>query len=286
MNAIYCFVFEPGMNSAQPDSWYCILLPRRAQSIAKGRRYLRHPPGRSLVFETKPAPSAIPSNISDFLAVSNDMTVTFPREQRNIASHDMVEVSVVLAEALLLEKEGTTLLKRHQQLLQHRAAGSSRQGGDNANASSGDPISSALSTATRTTLDAVAGGTAESTAASDAEMVRRCWNDEKAAENQRRVDILSRSLEASDIHDLQILRRFLQRQVDDAARAGLRGKRPRSRGERSGAGRSSPELKKGVVCRSKTAIIVLLLLFLVVLFGTFRMLQFRQSLLSCHLFYC
>lgn len=138
----------------------------------------------------------------------------------------MVEVSVALAEALLLEKEGAALRKRYQQ--QQRRAGVGRQGRHGA---SGDPLSSGGIGAQA----APAGA-----AGPDAEMVlRRCWSDEKAAENQRRVDTLSKSLEASDIHDLQVLRRSLQRQADGAARGGrLRG--GRSRGERSSPAQLGP----------------------------------------------
>lgn len=153
----------------------------------------------------------------------------------------MVEISVALAEALLLEKEGTALRKRHQQQ-QRRAAG--RQGQDKA--ASGSPVSSMPPGTTAATAVAPAASAAEAGAAgsADAEMVHQCWNDEKAAENKRRVDILSKSLEASDIHDLQVLRRSLQRQVDDAAR-GLRSKPGRrSRSERSPAGRP-PEQQRG-----------------------------------------
>lgn len=56
----------------------------------------------------------------------------------------------------------------------------------------------------------------EAGARSDLEDVSVYWNAQKAAENQRRVDLLAKSLEDSDIHDLQVLRKSLQRQVDTA----------------------------------------------------------------------
>lgn len=41
------------------------------------------------------------------------------------------------------------------------------------------------------------------------------WGDESSAENKRRICFLSESLETSDIHDLQMLRRSLERQITD-----------------------------------------------------------------------
>ena len=123
----------------------------------------------------------------------------------------MVEVSVVLAEALLLEREGTALRKRQRQQ-QLRAGG--------------------------------AGATEAALDSEGADVASRCWDDEREAENRRRVDVLSRSLEASDVQDLQVLRRSLQRQLEHAARGGgakvTRG--VSSRGERTSPGRSpAPE---------------------------------------------
>lgn len=43
------------------------------------------------------------------------------------------------------------------------------------------------------------------------------WDDEKDAENKRRIALLSESLNATDVHDLQVLRGSLERQVDEAA---------------------------------------------------------------------
>lgn len=149
-----------------------------------------------------------------------------PREQRNIASADMVEVSVVLAEAFLLEREGTALRKRQQQQ-QHRAGGRPQGGRDDS------------ASGTAAGAGAVAGAGAAEAAVNSEEMARQCWDDEREAENRRRMDILSRSLEASDIQDLQVLRRSLQRQVERAARTGQRGTRGLARGERSLAGRTS-----------------------------------------------
>lgn len=139
----------------------------------------------------------------------------------------MVEVSVALAEALLLEVEGAALLKQHQK--RRRAAASTAQ-------------TPPLTTAKTSTPGEQGGGdqdnahatTTAAAEAAEAEMVNRCWNDQRAAENQSRVALLSKSLESSDIHDLQILRRSLQRQVDEAAREEER--HPRHRG----GGRSSP----------------------------------------------
>lgn len=143
----------------------------------------------------------------------------------------MVEVSVVLAEALLLQKEGTALRDRcrRQQLRREVGGGGGGRRGKDSN-NSDDHFSSIPRTAT----PPATAGAAEGEADADADMVDRCWNDEKAAENQRRVDVLSESLEASDIHDLQVLRRSLQHQVDDTAN-GTRRRRGRSRGERSSA---------------------------------------------------
>lgn len=42
------------------------------------------------------------------------------------------------------------------------------------------------------------------------------WDDDKSAENKRRIALLSESLQASEIHDLQVLRRSLERQLNDA----------------------------------------------------------------------
>lgn len=96
--------------------------------------------------------------------------------QRNLTSADIVEVSVALAEAMVLDREGVALQVR-------------REGVD--------------------------------TGSSSRSIVDLHWNDEKAAANQRRMDILSESLLANEIHDLQVLRSSLVRQTVEE------GKRPK-----------------------------------------------------------
>lgn len=135
--------------------------------------------------------------------------------QRYIATADIVEVSVALAEALVLEREGAELEK---------SRGS--RGGENSGSNA--PLSS-TSPATTTSLPtpgAAPAGAAGVAAASDkketipapalAEVQGPRWTDEIAAENRRRVALLSESLDASDVHDLQVLRRSLERQLNEA----------------------------------------------------------------------
>lgn len=100
--------------------------------------------------------------------------------QQNLRSADMVEVSVALAEALILDREGSAL--------QRRARSSS---------CTTPPPSRALDEA--------------------------AWDEARAAANRRRVDVLSESLLANEIYDLQVLRNSLVRQaVDEASRANER----------------------------------------------------------------
>lgn len=128
----------------------------------------------------------------------------------------MVEVSVALAEALLLEAEGASLLKQHQK--RRRAAATAAQT-PLVTASTISPGEEGEGAKDKANATIAAASAPASAAETEAEMVNRCWNDEKAAENQYRVTLLSKSLEASDIHDLQILRRSLQHKVDEAVRA-------------------------------------------------------------------
>lgn len=131
----------------------------------------------------------------------------------------MVEVSVALAEAALHKREGAALLKHHQRR--------KRQRGDHRRLRSEKTLGNTSSPP---------GNTAATADTTDEEMVDRCWNDEKAAETERRLAILSKSLEASDIHDLQVLRKSLQREVDDARRALRESKPSRSRGDTTSVG--------------------------------------------------
>ncbi|CAM9942225.1 unnamed protein product, partial [Ectocarpus sp. 13 AM-2016] len=139
--------------------------------------------------------------------------------ERNLASADMVEVSVALAEASLYKREGAALLKQHQRR--------KRQQGDHRRLRSEKDLGNASSPP---------GNTPATEDTADEEMVDRCWNDEKAAETERRLAILSKSLEASDIHDLQVLRKSLQGEMDDARSAVRESKPIRSRVETPSAG--------------------------------------------------
>ncbi|CAM9223599.1 unnamed protein product, partial [Ectocarpus sp. 4 AP-2014] len=139
--------------------------------------------------------------------------------ERNLASADMVEVSVALAEAALHKREGAALLKHHQRR--------KRQQGDSRRLRSEKNLGNASS---------APGNTPATANTADEEIVDRCWNDEKAAETERRLAILSKSLEASDIHDLQVLRKSLQRELDDAGSALRESKPSRSRVETTSAG--------------------------------------------------
>lgn len=93
----------------------------------------------------------------------------------------MVEVSVALAEALVLEREGAALKRR---------------------------------------------GAAGASLANEAQ-----WDDKTEGANQRRIQLLSESLFASEVHDLQVLRNSLERQAADEAvpedRSGPAGIPPR-----------------------------------------------------------
>ncbi|CAM9851016.1 unnamed protein product [Scytosiphon promiscuus] len=132
----------------------------------------------------------------------------------NIASADIVEVSVALAEALILEREGSALLSRQPRArLDADQSLEKNRRGDPSMLPNASPAS-----ATRST-----------------EGIDGIWSTQKAAENERRLALLSESLETSDIHDLQILRRSLQRQADDSA---PRPRSQESRSRREGANRS------------------------------------------------
>lgn len=124
----------------------------------------------------------------------------------------MVEVSVVLAEALVLEREGAALRRR---------------GGSGA-------IISTASTLAKIESDAT-GTEKESTSAN----VSALWDDEKAAANKRRVDALFQSLNASGVHDLQVLRSSLERQ---AAGKGLRHEEDAGGGTSSGSRATEEEV--------------------------------------------
>ncbi|CAM9476964.1 unnamed protein product, partial [Ectocarpus sp. 12 AP-2014] len=139
--------------------------------------------------------------------------------ERNLASADMVEVSVALAEASLHKREGAALLQHHRRR--------KRQQGDRRRLRSEKNLGNASSPP---------GNTPATADTADEEMVNRCWNDEKAAETERRLAILSKSLEASDIHDLQVLRKSLQRELDDAGSAARESKPIRSRVKTPSAG--------------------------------------------------
>lgn len=147
-------------------------------------------------------------------------------EQCNITSADIVEVSVALAEARILEREGTALLSRQRQ---------SKRGADHKlkKNRAGDPSSPPTTPPssvteggkrTATTAAHPAAATASEEGGTDA--IDCTWTTEKAAENKRRLALLSESLEASDVQDLQILRRSLERQADESA------SRPPSEGNR------------------------------------------------------
>lgn len=130
-----------------------------------------------------------------------------------------------LAEALLLEREGAALTERE---------GGGRVGGYTGNSLALAPALSAsasLSPAAAATAPAgeegAAAGATETEAdapgsekqAAAAAALSSLWNDDKAAQNQRRLALLAKSLESNDVHNLQVLRRSLELQVKEEVRS-------------------------------------------------------------------
>lgn len=104
-----------------------------------------------------------------------------------------MEVSVALAEGLVLEREGAALKWKR----------------DREEVSSTEGLMAELEPTTQ---------------AADAEPVvvaaafEALWNTEKAESNRRHIELLSEGLEASEIHDLQVLLSSLERQASDKSR--------------------------------------------------------------------
>lgn len=116
--------------------------------------------------------------------------------QRTLASADVVEVSVALAEALVLEREGAALKWR--------------------GASGERPSTETLVVE----LEPDTPGADAEPAEAAAETLVTMWDDEKAASNKRHIKFLSESLDASEVHDLQVLCSSLERQAADKGRLG------------------------------------------------------------------
>lgn len=146
-----------------------------------------------------------------------------PPVQRNLATADIVEINVALAEALVLEREGAALTSKR--------AGFGRSG---------------TSTSLKVTSSSPSHEEKEGGTETDVEHI---WDAEKAAVNQRRIALLSHCLEASSVHDLQMLRQTLERQVDDVTRTqGKAAFRPRDRIAERGGGvpRESTGVRQGI----------------------------------------